>query len=159
MPADKNFIVETKFSLDVPATECCFNFTQGGLVIYKNDNAFLKLVHFSLWDTRQIEWAKEVEASSVPANYPTYGNTVAGPPGETTYLRIAGRVVGVTEQQFTAYTSLDGTTWRLAGTWTHELGTDVRIGLVSMARTPETTQVFVNRFDYFRVFELATAAQ
>jgi arabinan endo-1,5-alpha-L-arabinosidase len=154
MPADKNFIVETKFSLDVPATECCFNFTQGGLVIYKNDNAFLKLVHFSLWDTRQIEWAKEVEASSVPAGYPTYGNTVAGPPGETTYLRIVGRVVGVTEQEFTAYTSLDGQTWRRAGTWTHELGTEARIALVSMGRAPETTQVFVSRFDYFRVFEL-----
>jgi arabinan endo-1,5-alpha-L-arabinosidase len=154
MPADKNFVVETKFTLDVPATGCCFNFTQAGLAVYKNDDAFLKLVHFSLWDTRQIEFAKEVEVASVPANYPTYGNTVAGPPGETTYLRIVGRVAGGAEQQFTAYTSLDGTAWRRAGTWTHELGTAARIGLVSMSRTPETPQVFVARFDYFRVSEL-----
>jgi arabinan endo-1,5-alpha-L-arabinosidase len=154
MPTDKNFVVETKFTLNVPATECCFNFTQAGLAVYKNDDAFLKLVHFSLWDTRQIEFAKEVEPASVPTGYPTYGNTVAGPPGETTYLRIVGRVVGVDEQQFTAYTSLDGVTWSLGGTWTHELGTAARIGLVSMARTPETTDVFVARFDYFHVSEL-----
>ncbi len=156
MPTDKDFIVETKFSLDVPATDCCFNFTQAGLAVYKSDDAFLKLVHFSLWDTRQIEFAKEVEPASLPAEgYPTYGNTVAGPPGETTYLRIVGRVVGVDEQQFTAYTSIDGTNWRRAGTWTHELGTAARIGLVSMARVPEVTTVFAARFDYFRVYELA----
>jgi arabinan endo-1,5-alpha-L-arabinosidase len=154
MPTDKNFIVETKFTLNVPATACCFNFTQAGLVVYKGDDAFLKLVHFSLWDTRQIEWAKEVEPDSVPAGYPTYGNTVAGPPGETTYLRIVGRVVGVTEQEFTAYTSLDGATWYRNATWTHELGTAARIGLVSMVRTPETTDVVVANFDYFRVSEL-----
>jgi arabinan endo-1,5-alpha-L-arabinosidase len=156
VPEGKDFMVETKFSLDVPGSGCCFNFTQAGLLMYKNDDAFLKLTHFALWDTRQIEWAKEVELASLPApGYPTYGNTVAGPPGETTYLRIVGRVVGVEEAQYTAYTSLDGTTWYRNGTWTHDLGADAKIGLVSMGRAPDTTQVFVARYDYLRVHELA----
>jgi arabinan endo-1,5-alpha-L-arabinosidase len=155
VPEGKDFVVETKVTLDVPGSGCCFNFTQAGLLMYKNDDAFLKLAHFALWDTRQIEWAKEVEPASVPADYPIYGNTVAGPPGETTYLRIIGRVVGVEEAQYTAYTSLDGATWYQNGVWTHDLGADAKIGLVSMGRTPETTQVFVARFDYVRVYELA----
>jgi arabinan endo-1,5-alpha-L-arabinosidase len=156
VPEGKNFVVETKVTLDVPARECCFNFTQAGLLMYKGDDEFLKLTHFALWDTRQIEWAKEVDPETIEAEgYPTYGNTVAGPPGETTYLRIVGRVVGVDEEQYTAYTSLDGTTWAQNATWTHKLGPDLKIGLVSMGRAPETTTVFVAKFDYLRVYELA----
>jgi arabinan endo-1,5-alpha-L-arabinosidase len=157
VPTGKNFMVETKVTLDVPATGCCFNFTQAGLAVYKNDDAFLKLVHFSLWDTRQIEFAKEVEPASVPEGFPTYGNTVAGPPGDTTYLRIVGRVVGVDEEQYTAYTSLDGTTWYRNATWTHELGAAAKIGLVSMARVGDVTTPFAATFDYFRVYELTVA--
>jgi arabinan endo-1,5-alpha-L-arabinosidase len=155
VPAGKNYVVETKVTLDVEPTGCCPNFTQAGLAMYANDDKYMKLVHFALWDTRQIEFAKEVEAASVPAGYPTYGNTVAGPPGETTYLRIVARVVGVEEEQYTAYTSLDGTTWYRNGTWTHDLGADAKIGLVSMARAPETTTEYLAHFDYVRVYELA----
>lgn len=155
VPEGKDFLVETKFSLDVPGSGCCFNFTQAGLLMYKNDDAFLKLTHFALWDTRQIEWAKEVEPGSVGPGFPIYGNTVAGPPGETTYLRIVGRVVGVEEAQYTAYTSLDGATWYRNGTWTHDLGADAKIGLVSMGRAGDTPQVYVARYDYLRVYELA----
>lgn len=154
-PTDRNYVVETKVTINMEATACCINFTQAGLVMYANDDKYMKLVHFALWDTRQIEFAKEVEATAVPEGYPTYGNTVAGPPGETTYLRIVARVVGVDEEQYTAYTSLDGETWYRNGTWTHDLGSEAKIGLVSMGRTPETEGVYAAYFDYVRVYELA----
>lgn len=39
---------------------------------------------------------------------PYMGNTVAGPPGEATWLRIVARVKDVADESYTAYTSLDG---------------------------------------------------
>ncbi|HKE19366.1 MAG TPA: family 43 glycosylhydrolase [Kofleriaceae bacterium] len=152
VPAGKNYIVETAVRLvNLPADGCCFNFTQAGLVIYGDDDNFVKLVPFSLWDTRQIEFAKE--EFPVPVDYPRYGNTVAGPPGETTWLRIAARVCGASEETYTAYTSLDGVTWYRAGTWTHRLGSHARIGLVSMAH-PDDPQPYAGEFQYVRVYEL-----
>jgi arabinan endo-1,5-alpha-L-arabinosidase len=151
-PHGVNYIVETAVRLtNLPAEGCCFNFTQAGLVIYGDDDNFVKLVPFSLWDTRQIEFAKEV--FPVPPDFPRYGNTVAGPPGETTWLRIAARVRGPGEDTYTAYTSLDGVTWYRAGTWTHRLGGHAKIGLVSMARPPDQPD-HAGLFEYVRVYKL-----
>ncbi len=152
VPTRTNYIVETAVRLaNLPAEGCCFNFTQAGLVIYGDDDNFVKLVPFSLWDTRQVEFAKEV--FPVPADYPRYGNTVAGPPGEITWLRIAARVHHVARETYTAYTSLDGMTWYRAGTWTHDLGRHAKIGLVSMARPPDQPD-HAGHFEYLRVYEL-----
>lgn len=152
VPAGKNYIVETAVrQANLPAEGCCFNFAQAGLVIYGDDDNFIKLVPFSLWDTRQIEFAKE--ALPVPTNFPRYGNTVAGPPGEITWLRIAARVHGVANETYTAYTSLDGETWYRNGTWTHRLGRTAKIGLVSMAR-PADGIAHAGQFQYVRVYEM-----
>ena len=64
--------------------------------------------HVSIWETRQTEFAKEL--SPVPAGYPRYGNTVVGPPGEWTWLRIA-RWERNQQVLYQAYTSQDGTNW------------------------------------------------
>lgn len=148
-----NYVVETKVKLNVPAEGCCFNYVQAGLVIYGSDDNFLKLVHVSIFETRQTEWAKEV--SVVPAGYPRYGNTVVGPPNEWTWLRIVKSMNtgenggGGGEERYTAYTSGDGTNWVRGGTWTHNLGKDARIGLVSMGGSG-----FVANFDYVHVYRL-----
>ncbi|MFL5735317.1 MAG: family 43 glycosylhydrolase [Chloroflexia bacterium] len=146
---DKDYIVETKVRLSVPPEGCCFNYVQAGMVIYGDDNNFIKLAHVSIWDTRQTEFAKEL--FPVPTGYPRYGNTIVGPPGEWTYLRIAvSRQRGGSnggEERYTAYTSLDGSTWERGGTWTHNLGTGARIGLVSMGGSG-----FTANFDYVRVY-------
>jgi arabinan endo-1,5-alpha-L-arabinosidase len=141
-----NYVVETRVRLDVPAEGCCFNFVQAGLVIYGDDDNFLKLVHVSIWETRQTEWAKEW--FPVPAGYPRYGNTVVSAPDEWTYLRIVKRTQAG-EQHYTAYTSTDGAAWNRGGTWTHQLGQGAQIGLVSMGGSGFTAE-----FDYVRVYEL-----
>jgi arabinan endo-1,5-alpha-L-arabinosidase len=89
----------------------------------------------------------------VPANFPRYGNTVAGPPGDITWLRIAARVRGGGKERYAAYTSLDGVSWIRAGTWTHDLGPGARIGLVSMARPPDQPD-HTAQFEYVRVYQL-----
>jgi arabinan endo-1,5-alpha-L-arabinosidase len=141
-----NYIVETKVRLNLPPEGCCFNFVQAGLVIYGNDDNFVKLAHVSIWETRQTEFAKEL--FPVPAGYPRYGNTVVGPPDESTFLRIVKRTVGG-DEHYTAYTSRDGQHWVRGGTWTHDLGNQARIGLVSMGGAG-----FVAEFDYVRVYRL-----
>lgn len=137
-----DYVVETRVSLDVTPEHCCA-FVQAGLVLYGNDDRYLKHVHVSIFETRQTEFAKERD--DAPAGYPFYGNTVVGPPGDWTWLRIVKR-----GDEYRAYTSADGATWIRGGVWTHDLGEDASIGLVSMGGSG-----FVARFDYVRTFELA----
>jgi len=139
-----DYIVETKVKLNLPAEGCCFNYVQAGLVIYGDDDNFIKLVHVSIWETRQTEFANEL--APVPAGYPRYGNTVVGPPGLTTWLRIVKRT-HAGEELYTAYTSNDGVTWVRGATWTHNLGDSARIGLLSMGGSG-----FIANFDYVRVY-------
>jgi arabinan endo-1,5-alpha-L-arabinosidase len=141
-----NYVVETRVKLNLPPEGCCNNYVQAGLVIYGDDDNFIKLVHVSIWETRQTEFAKEL--SPVPAGYPRYGNTVVGPPSEWTWLRIVKRTQG-SKELYTAYTSQDGQNWVRGGVWAHQLGNSARIGLVSMGGSG-----FVANFDYVRVYKL-----
>jgi arabinan endo-1,5-alpha-L-arabinosidase len=141
-----DYIVEAKLMLNLPPEGCCFNYVQAGLVIYGDDDNYIKLVEVSIWETRQTEFAKEL--APVPPGYPRYGNTVVGAPGEWVYLRIVKETTREGEL-YTAYTSTDGINWVRGGTWTHELGSDASIGLVSMGGTG-----FTATFDYVRVYKL-----
>ncbi|HEU5087067.1 MAG TPA: family 43 glycosylhydrolase, partial [Roseiflexaceae bacterium] len=124
-----DYVVETNVALDLPDEGCCYNYVQAGLVIYGDDDNFVKLTSVSIWETRQTEFAKEL--FPVPADYPRYGNSVVGPPNATTWLRIV-KTTSDDEELYRAYTSRDGTTWVRGGVWTHSLGAGARIGLVSM---------------------------
>jgi arabinan endo-1,5-alpha-L-arabinosidase len=149
-----DYAVETSVRLNLPPQGCCFNYVQAGLVIYGNDDEFIKLVHFSNFNTRQTEFAKEIAESPAPGTPGwRYGNTVVGPPDLTTYLRVVKRTIGA-EEHYTAYTSRDGMVWVRGGTWTHMLGDAARIGLVSMGGSG-----FEARFDYVRVYRLAPTAE
>jgi len=141
-----DYVVETRVHINLPPEGCCFNYVQAGLVIYGDDDNFIKLTEVSIWETRQTEFAKEL--APVPAGYPRYGNTVVGPPGDWTYLRIVKRSDDE-EDLYTAYTSTDGEHWVRGGTWTHDLGSDAYIGLVSMGGSG-----FTANFDYVRVYRL-----
>jgi arabinan endo-1,5-alpha-L-arabinosidase len=138
-----DYTVETKVKVDVPRDGCCQNYAQGGLVIYGDDGNYVKLASVSIWNTRQTEFGKEI--SPQPAGYPNYGNTVVGPVGDWTYLRIVHCRTGDGDL-YTAYTSLDGRHWDHGGTWMHDLGDHPRIGLISMGFAG-----FTSTFDYVRV--------
>lgn len=152
----RDYVVETRVHLDVPAEGCCFNFVQAGLVVYGDDDNFIKLTHASIFETRQTEFAKEWNPP-VPEGASRYGNTVVGPPSDWTYLRIVverlrgreSRAAGGDTESYTAYTSQDGDTWVRGGTWTHSLGRDAQIGLVSMGGSGFTAE-----FDYVHVSTL-----
>ncbi len=147
------YAVEIRLKLDMPVDKCDRNpadcrFVQSGVVIYDGDDNFIKLVDVSIFNTRQTEFAKEL--APVPPDYPRYGNTVAGPPAEWTLLRIVKTRQGG-EELYTAYTRRDvaGAEWVRGGTWTHRLGDDARIALVSMGGAGYTAYI-----DYVRTFEV-----
>jgi arabinan endo-1,5-alpha-L-arabinosidase len=153
-----NYVVQARVRLSVPAEGCCFNYAQAGLVIYGDDDTFVKLVVASIWNTRQTEWAKEI--APVPDGYPRYGNSVVGPPGgvvtsptasplgEWTDLRIVRRVVRG-EQAFTAYTRAENGAWERGMTWRLDLESTPRIGLVAMGASGFTAE-----FDSVSVWRL-----
>jgi arabinan endo-1,5-alpha-L-arabinosidase len=141
-----DYVVETKLEFNVPVSGCCFNYAQAGLVIYGDDDNYIKLVSVSMDDTRQIEFAKEL--APVPSGYARYGGGFAGPPGDATYLRIVCRHLDGGEQ-YTAYSSSDGSTWIRGGTWTHSIGGKARIGLVAM-----NVPGYKADFNYVHVYQL-----
>ncbi len=139
-----DYMVEVKLATTVPLTGR-YNFAQGGLVIYKDDSNYVKLVSAAINDTRQIEFAKQYD----PGGGAQYGSTWLASPADATYLRLAKRTLASGVESYTAYSSHDGVTWERGGTWTHALGTGARIGLVSMSGAGWATY-----FDYVRVYAL-----
>ncbi len=141
-----DLVIQTRVKLNVPPEGCCQNFVQAGLVIYGDDDNFIKLAHVSIFETRQAEFAKEL--SPVPDGFPRYGNTVVGPPSEWTDLRVVRRTERG-QELYTPYTRRDGGEWVRGGTYTHALGEDARLGLVSMGG-----EGFTATFEYVRVSRL-----
>ena len=137
-----DFVVETRVTLDVPAEGSGWDYVQAGLVLHADDDRYVKLVVASIGSARQVEFANET--FPVPAGYPRYGTSVAGPVGDGTWLRMERRAGKVS-----AWTSLDGARWQRASTWTHDALDGARIGLVAMNRAGFTT-----RFDHVRVYAL-----
>ena len=158
-----DYVVETKVRVDVPDEGCCFNYAQAGVMVYDDEDNYVKLTNTSIWNTRQTEFAKEV--NPVPEGWSRYGNTVVGPPSqEWTYLRIVverltgaeSAAAGGDTESYTAYTSQDGVTWVRGGTWTHSLGSDARIALASFGL--QNPADFTAEFDYVRVYSLKESA-
>jgi arabinan endo-1,5-alpha-L-arabinosidase len=144
-----DLLVETKFTFDLPP-DVQSNFDQAGFGLYSNDDAFVKLAHVSIFETRQTEWAKEIPTLRTPPGK-RYGNTVIGPPARpgrtpaTTWLRIVRR-----GGRYTGYSSIDGRRWVRGGTWTHHLP-NARLALFAMGGPGG----HVAEFDYVRVYRPA----
>jgi len=148
VPTSGDWMVETKVTTSVPFdNSCCYNFSQGALFIYLNDLNSIKLDLVPIWDTRQVEYGKQV--GPVPANYPTYDHQIVGPAAATTWLRIVRHANGDAGELYTAYSSTDGEHWTKGGVWQHQLGSSAQIGL-----SAENAAGFTVSFDYVRVYRL-----
>jgi hypothetical protein len=140
-PPAGDWTVETKVTIDL-GVETVRNFQQAGLVVYENDDSFLRLTHVAIWNTRTTEYGKE----QIEAGQPAYGSMLVAPPADTTWLRLTHRTSPTGEHTYRASVSTDGVHWIWGGVWTLPAGTDARIGLVSHGGVGATAQ-----FDYFRV--------
>ncbi|MDQ6860089.1 MAG: family 43 glycosylhydrolase [Verrucomicrobiota bacterium] len=145
-----DYLVETRMYLPIAGDFTNHNYVQAGLVIYGDDDRYIKLVHVAINGTRQTEFGKEVPTGQL------YGSSPIGTPADWTFLRIAKRTNSSTgEELYTAYsttqTDVAGqpVNWVRGGTWTHSLGANAKIGLVAQSGTGYTAQ-----FDYVRVYTL-----
>jgi len=161
---DGDYVVDTKVRVSIPDEGCCFNYAQAGLGVYGDEDNLVKLTNTSIWNTRQTEWAKEIDASRAIEGQNRYGNTIVGPPSEDwTYLRIVADELDSPQQRadaggdayaYTAYTSQDGRNWVRGGTWTHSFGPDAQTALFAMGATEQVTDIETAEFDYVRVYSL-----
>jgi arabinan endo-1,5-alpha-L-arabinosidase len=126
---------------------CCYNFAQGALFIYGNDQNSIKADVFPDFDTRQTEFGKQI--GPVPTNYPTYDHQDIGTVAETTWLRIECRHLASQGELYAAFSSTDGQNWTKGGTWQHQLGSNAQIGI-----SAENTSGFTVNFDYVKVYQL-----
>lgn len=149
-----DFVVETKLTFDGtrPAQ-------QAGILMYEDDNRYLKLVHSVLplarvpgAVTHQTEFGKEAERPTTVPPTPVFnGPMFGGPPAETTWLRLAYRLDRVNnEHDVRMATSTDGEHWAWGGSWSLPVRDRLRIGLISMNATGA-----VGTFDYLRTYRLA----
>ena len=141
-PGAGSWTIETKVDLDV-GVDTIRNFSQAGLIAYVDDDLFTRLSHVAIWNTRQIEFGKEMPY----AGRLSYGGTIVGPPDDTTWLRITHTVSPTGEHLLQGWSSRDGVTWVQGGVWTLPADSRLRVGLVSMGGAGATAA-----FDYFRLY-------
>jgi arabinan endo-1,5-alpha-L-arabinosidase len=144
---DRAWTAETKVTIDL-GSDTIRNFQQAGIVAYAGDDLFARLSHVAIWNTRQVEFGKEMPY----AGRLSYGGTIVGPPAETTWLRLTHRVDPANgEHEFRGWSSRDGRSWVKGGVWTLPSGADVRVGLVSHGRSGNDAAATA-AFDYLRVY-------
>jgi hypothetical protein len=140
---DGPWTAETKLTIDL-GTDTVRNFQQAGLIVYVNDDLYVRLDHVAIWNTRWTEYAKEMPFDGGIA----FGGMAVAPPADTTWLRLSHRVNRATgEHRLRAGVSRDGQHWIWGGVWTLPAGAKLRLGLVSMGGEGATAQ-----FDYVRVY-------
>jgi len=125
-----DYLVETEIDLNLPVSGVGQNYAQAGLLLYGDDNNFIRADLYNNNDTRQVEFIKAQTPQA--SGYPSWGATNLGTAAigtqVTVWLRIARRTLNG-QQSYTAYSSSDGATWIQGGTWVHSLGSTEKICL------------------------------
>jgi arabinan endo-1,5-alpha-L-arabinosidase len=124
-----NYLIEVKFHSLVPPTTCCTaNYSNQGLLVYSNDNTYLRLDEFADFDTRQIEFLNQLSSLSTDFYAP-----VGTPNGANfTYLRLSKRITNATTgaATYTSYSSVDGVNYVRGPAWDVSYGTSgTKVGI------------------------------
>ena len=145
-PPAGSWIAETKLTLPL-GEDTVRNYQQAGLIAYAGDDLFARLSAVAIWNTRQVEFGKEMPYAGALS----YGGTIAGTPGlEVTWLRLAHRVDPANgEHEYRAGVSRDGRHWTWGGVWTLPADSDPRIGLVAHGGAEPAVTA---SFDYLRFY-------
>jgi hypothetical protein len=147
------WIAETKLRLDL-GEDTVRNYQQAGLIAYENDDDFARLSSVAIWNTRQVEYGREL-ASGAAGGATIYGGAIIGTPAPTIWLRLAHTRNAAGEHLYRAGISPDGSTWTWGAVWTFGADTSPRIGLIAHGgeNPPVTAQ-----FDYLRFYRASWPA-
>jgi arabinan endo-1,5-alpha-L-arabinosidase len=150
-----NWIAETKLTLDL-GIDTVRNFQQAGIIAYENDDDFARLSSVAIWNTRQTEFGREVDATPHDASddRTSFGGAIIGTPAPTMWLRLAHTRNRAGEHLYRAGISRDGRDWTWGAVWTFRADTMPRIGLIAhgLRTDVENNTPAVARFDYLRFY-------
>jgi arabinan endo-1,5-alpha-L-arabinosidase len=126
-----NYLIEVKFHSLVPPTTCCTaNYSSQGLLVYSNDNTYLRLDEAANFDTRQLEFLNQLTSLSTDF----YAPVGTGNGANYTYLRLAKRITNTTTgaATYTSYSSVDGVNYVRGPAWNVSYGTSgTKVGIFS----------------------------
>ncbi|MFK0168912.1 family 43 glycosylhydrolase [Streptomyces sp. NPDC090306] len=129
---------------------------QAGLILYENDDRWIKLVHSVLplnngggAVLNVSEFTKEGERpTTTPPTAVANGPMFGGPTADTMWLRLTHHLdTANNEHEVRASTSRDGVHWSASGVWTLPVKGSLRIGLIALNKSGATA-----RFDYVRTY-------
>lgn len=142
-PPAGDWIMETKLHLDL-GEDGIRNYQQAGLLVYVDDDNFLRLGDVAIWGSRQVEFGKEIR----DGGQTRFAAHLGGPTAATMWLRIHHTTSAEGELLYRAATSRDGDHWRWGATWTLPAGSDPQVGLYTGGGADPAT---VAQFDYVRI--------
>jgi arabinan endo-1,5-alpha-L-arabinosidase len=124
-----NYMIEIKFHSLVPPTACCTaNYSSQGLLVYSNDNTYLRLDEAANFDTRQLEFLNQLTSLSTDF----YAPVGTGNGANYTYLRLSKRITNATTgaATYTSYSSVDGVNYVRGPAWDVSYGTSgTKVGI------------------------------
>jgi arabinan endo-1,5-alpha-L-arabinosidase len=159
-----NFVAQTKVALDPTQ-----NTAQAGLVLWQNDDNWMKLVAESNWGNDVTEWGRQYDVTNADAGFdcgsdypantcPVYGSGFLEVPGfspaahgKWAYLRIVKDGNNVT-----AYTSWNGQTWFPGATYNLDgfsPSEPLSIGVMATSTNTANTPIPAH-FAYVRLYHL-----
>lgn len=115
---------ETEFTFDV-GTDTVRNYQQAGLIVYVNDDDFIRLGSVALGASRVVEYFVERPGDGRLDR----GSFIGGPTAATMHLRILKTTAANGEQRYRSASSTDGAHWRWGAVWTLPADAEPRIGL------------------------------
>lgn len=138
-PPEGEWIMETEFHLDL-GEETNRNHQQAGLIVYNDDDDFLRLGQVAIGPTRQVEFGKQL----ADEDRLDWGAHLGGPAAPDQWLRIHHTVDPQTaELRYRSASSADGENWRWGATWTLPAGADPRVGIYAGGGAqPQTEATF-----------------
>ena len=144
-----DWIAETELTLDL-GENTVRNFQQAGMIVFENDDSFLRLSSLALGAARTVEFLKEVRIGDQTFS----GGHLDGPTAVTMSLRILHTTNAAGENLYRSASSVDGSTWRWGQVLVLPAGAEALVGLQAGggAEPPATAS-----FDSFRFYEVAAA--
>lgn len=143
-----DWIAETTLTLDL-GVQTVRNYQQAGLVVYNSDEDFARLGSVAIWNTRTVEYGRELAV--VPGDPRTiYAGAIIGAPAPTMTMRIAHSMNAAGEHVYRAGISRNGTSWVWGAAWTFPGNTTPRLGLYAGGGAQPPTQAFFHDVTVYR---------
>lgn len=145
-----DWIAETELTLDL-GEQSVRNYQQAGMIVHEDDEDFARLGSVAIWNTRTVEYGRELAAAESD-DRTIYAGAIIGAPAPTMSMRIAHSTNTEGEHVYRAGISRDGESWVWGAAWTFPADADPRLGLYAGGGAEPQTEA---RFHEVTVYETA----